>query len=844
MDTLTSQGIEAFRNGEIAQARTLFQQAAQANPRNEDALLWLSQLAETDDERAGYLRRVLDINPGNATARRGLEVIEGRPIAAPKGRAPAKAKTEPRRSRRGRRAGLTLGQRLIGLALGHLRATIALIGVALAIIAILIVVNSANRPIARVAAPAPTLIPLSNLIAYVSDRSGAPELYVARADGTGNPRRLTTDDSAESDPAWSPDGELLAVKVAIAGDRADLYIIDPDRSERTRLATGIAIDQPVSWSPDGERVAYVAETGGNFDIFAQPVRGDASSRVNLSRSPARDLQPQWSPDGARIAFVSDRDGAPAIFVANANGSNPERLFDDESAQSEPAWSPDGRHIAHASNCRGDVAVSLVKADGSAQARVAWVDAPVTSIAWSPDGGALLVQSGEQTFLAALDSRRPARLSDEAAVNASWSPDGRSILFAARGGSQFDIVIADADASSRTLFRADPRQESWPAWQPEEDREPIATKAPALTFGPIQACLPRDRIVFVAERDGNVDLYALREGSAEPQRLTSNPAVERAPAWSPDRRRIVFASNRNGDFDLFSMRADGTDVQQLTSDNSDEDAPAWSPDGQLIAFQSNRAGSFDIYTLRADGSGLKRVTQAEGDETDPAWSPDGRQIAYAASGDVFRVNVDGTHALNLTRSPAEDSAPAWSPGGEQIAFASMASGARGPAILAVALDGSPPKPLVDEPGSANPAWSPDGRRVAYVYAVEPGEMSRVFVFDLKLGRHSVLLDGGGFGRLAWSPPRFDPALTVAAIPSPTATPTITPTPSRTPTRTATVTPSRTPTRTAIPTLTATRTPTHTPSRTPTVSRTPIRTPGTATRRPTSTLLPSRTPTRAP
>src|SRR3972149_6896897 len=109
MDTLTTQGIEAFRNGETEQARALFQQALSANPRNVDALLWLSQLAENDKERADYLPRVLHIDPNNATARRGLETIEGKPVSVPRRRAPA-AKT-PARKPRPRRASLSLGRR-------------------------------------------------------------------------------------------------------------------------------------------------------------------------------------------------------------------------------------------------------------------------------------------------------------------------------------------------------------------------------------------------------------------------------------------------------------------------------------------------------------------------------------------------------------------------------------------------------------------------------------------------------------------------------------------------------------------------------------------------------------
>jgi TolB protein len=820
MDTLTSQGVEAFRNGDTQQARALFKQAVEANPRSEDAWLWLSQLAENEAERAGYLRRVLDINPKNATARRGLEFTESRPAeGAPKAKGRAPAPSTPRKSR-SRRAKLSAGQQLIGFVLAHPRQVTAVGGVGLALMAIVIIINSArNRPAAPTLEAVPTLTPLNNLIAYVSDRSGAPDLYVAQADGSGNPRRLTNDPNAESDPVWSPDSKQIAVKLSIAGDRADLYIIDPDRSESLRLATSIAIDQPVAWSPDGQRVAYVAESNNRLEIFVQPVRGDASSRVNISRSSANDYQPGWSPDGKQIAFVSDRADPPAIFVANADGSNAKPLFSDDTAQAYPTWSPDGRYLAYASSCRGDAAVSIVRSDGTASTRLAWVDAPADSLAWSPDGSALLYRSASHTYLVALDGRRPARLAWNAREDrsASWSPDGSRIVLAALDGSHFEVALINADGSGETTFRADAHQDTWPAWQPAKDRTPIAVAPLKLALNSIQACVPRDRIVFAAERGVGTHIYSLRVGDSLPKQLTSGAATDRSPGWSPDRRRIVFSSNRSGDFDIYTMNADGSDVKQLTRDKSNEDAPTWSPDAKLIAFQSDRGGSFNIYVVRPDGSGLQRVTEGEGDKTQPGWSPDGKQIAFAWNGDIYRVNLDGTYAMNVTHGAARDSDPAWSPDGQRIAFASIGPGSSQPRIYAVTLDGSEPEPLVDEPAS-HPAWSPDGRHTVYVSG------QQIIDYDLKLHRRSVWVPAGGTGvTVGWPPAPFDPKLQVKAIPSPTATPTITPTPSRTASPTATSIPSRTPTRTITPTPSRAPTrPLPTPSATTKLTGTPTRT----------------------
>lgn len=828
MDSLTSQGIEAFRNGDIEQARALFRQAVQANPRNEDALLWLSQLAESDAERAEHLRRVLDVNPNNSTARRGLAAIEGRPAPpapAGKGRAPVTGKTKVAPRRKARRASLSLGQRLIGWALGHLRLTIGIAGLAMAAIAILLIVNAArNRPAEATREPAPTRAPLDNQIAFVSDRSGAPELYVGRADGAGNLIRLTFDDNVESEPAWSPNRKLIAYKVATADDRADLYAIDPNQLGPKLVAKSIAVDQSVVWSPDGDRVAYVADLNGNLDLFTQPVPGDAAGRVNISHSSANDYQPQWSPDGKQIAFVSDRDGPPAIYIASADGSNPKRLIEDDTTQSDPAWSPDGRYIAYGSSCRGDTGVSVAKAEGSAAARVAWTDAPAGALAWSPDSGAILYQSGSGTYLATLDGRRPTRIAEPARY-ASWSPDGQRIAFSALDGSQFDIVTARVDGSEQATFRADPRQDTWPVWQPAVNRESLAPRPIALTFAPIaEQCVPRDRIVYAAEHNGNTDIFVLREGDRVAARLTDDPAIDRSPVWSPDRRSIAFVSNRNGNFDIFLLDVDNGSLRVLTRDKVDEDHPAWSPDGQLIGYQTTRDGASAIDVVGINGVGRRRVAQLDG-QTDPAWSPDGRQIAFALGGDIYRVNLDGSNAVNLTLTPAEDSSPAWSPDGKGVAFVSIDPKTREPHIYIVALDGSKPQFLIDE-SAAHPAWSPDGRRILYV--IGSFGSRQIVSFDLKLHKRAVLAtERGADVSAAWPPAQFEPALVVSAIPSPTPTPTASATPSQTPRRSSTPTP----TRTQSPTATATT------SRTPTSTRT-------GRPSPAATVLPTSTPSRTP
>lgn len=180
-----------------------------------------------------------------------------------------------------------------------------------------------------------------------------------------------------------------------------------------------------------------------------------------------------------------------------------------------------------------------------------------------------------------------------------------------------------------------------------------------------------RIVFASERDGNVDLYTMSLDGADVRRITSDPAVDDSPCWSPDGARIAFTSERDGNREIYLINADGTGTTRVTDDPSVDDWPVWSPDGRRIAFESNRGGNMDVYVVSPDGTGLRQVTYTPSEDWMGSWSPNGRNMAILSMRDqvskVHIINSDGTYPRRLVQNNVPEGRPVWAPAGEHVYF---------------------------------------------------------------------------------------------------------------------------------------------------------------------------------
>jgi len=235
-------------------------------------------------------------------------------------------------------------------------------------------------------------------LSFANDAAdGNAEIYLVNSNGT-DAARLTFDPARDVAPAWSPDGTMIAFQSDRSG-APEIHLMNADGSNQVQLTATGGSFRP-AWSPDGARIAFTSTRDGNSEVYA--VNLDGSGLVNLTNNPAEDADPAWSSDGTKVAFRSDRDQSPitGIYLMNADGSGVIRLTREpyEVWDAEPAWSPDGTSLAISRSWCSELCVQVIvrmsAADGSAEQLTApgsWCETH-TEPSWAPDGRKIVFTS--------------------------------------------------------------------------------------------------------------------------------------------------------------------------------------------------------------------------------------------------------------------------------------------------------------------------------------------------------------------------------------------------------------------------------------------------------------------
>jgi Tol biopolymer transport system component len=369
----------------------------------------------------------------------------------------------------------------------------------------------------------PRFSPDGGKIVYVSDRSGADNLWLANPDGSGA-RPLTADENTQfTSPSWTPDGRYILVsrkKPQFYDASFELWMYDTSGGSGVRIIKSKARDDapPSTWrnalgpvaSPDGQYIYYSTKMGyfsedAKFPLW-QVVRRTlrTGEEQTLTSNQGSAFRPWLSPDGTRLVYGTRYDTGTALRIRDL------RTGDDR-----------------------------------------WLKYPVQ-------------HDDQDTYFSSADLL----------PGYAFTPDGKELVVSY--GGKFHALHIETGQDRLIPFSATVSRELGPKlnFPTRVDEGPVQAR---LIQGAVES---PDGKVLAFSALTHLYLAKLPEGS--PQRVTQTDAGEYQPAWSPDGKWLAYATWANEEGYLWKVASDGQGAPiKVASLPAYYSHPAWSRDGSHI-----------------------------------------------------------------------------------------------------------------------------------------------------------------------------------------------------------------------------------------------------------------------
>ena len=418
----------------------------------------------------------------------------------------------------------------------------------------------------------------------------------------------------------------------------------------------------MTFSPDGQHVAYFGE-----GLNRVPVAGGLPTRIANVGAEARLLGSSWGSDDDLVYATT-----AGIYRVSMEGGEPVRIAapDQDNGELLYAW-PEVLPDANA------VLFTIVAQDTTA-VRIAAVDLKTGERREVLRGGTTPNYVPTGHLLYASEGRLHAVPFDPVSLEIEGDPVlllEEPLAMARLTGAQYDIsdtgtLVYQSEGSTR------PR--SALRWVDRAGREePI--EAPDELWSRPRLSADATQVAFSRFGDDGRDIHIWDMVRKNMRRITTDPAEELFPRWSPDDTRLFFSSDRNGTMDIFTRAADGTGRTELFYES-----PATlmlqgiTPDGETLLVARVVPGGafrFDILAIDIESRESEELLATEANESSPAVSPDGKWVVYRSDHEVAgraEVYVSPYPDMQAQRSKISNGggvSPFWSADGREIFFVS-------------------------------------------------------------------------------------------------------------------------------------------------------------------------------